>query len=150
MLPPRREDDHDGEDIDGNLPARTVAIRRERLATDEDRRAEAIGVGFATALPGARIFVMKLHMTPDAAFSVLDWTAYVPFIVGGSGKIGRPFVGTIVFFVLRALLAGFGPIYLVLLGTVAIAVMLFAPGGLWGLIHTRTGWELFPTRRRRL
>lgn len=136
-----------------------VAVRdNERAAealgvdTLKIKRATYIGVGFATALVGALIFVMKLRMTPDAAFSVLDWTAYVLFIViiGGSGKIEGPFIGTIIFFVLRALLAGFGPIYLVLLGTVAIAVMLFAPGGLWGLIHARTGWELFPTRRRRL
>lgn len=136
-----------------------VAVRdNERAAealgvdTLKIKRATYIGVGFATALVGALIFVMKLRMTPDAAFSVLDWTAYVLFIViiGGSGKIEGPFIGTIIFFVLRALLAGFGPIYLVLLGAVAIAVMLFAPGGLWGLIHARTGWELFPTRRRRL
>ncbi len=136
-----------------------VAVRdneraAESLGVDTLRikRATYIAVGFATALVGALIFVMKLRMTPDAAFSVLDWTAYVLFIViiGGSGKIEGPFIGTIIFFVLRALLAGFGPIYLVLLGAVAIAVMLFAPGGIWGLIHARTGWELFPTRRRRL
>ena len=116
------------------------------------KRAAYIGVAVATGLIGALIFLMKLRMTPDAAFSVLDWTAYVLFItiIGGSGKIEGPFIGTVVFFALRAALAGFGPIYLVILGGVAIVVMLYAPGGIWGLIQSRTGWELFPTRRRRL
>ncbi|MGF3021852.1 branched-chain amino acid ABC transporter permease [Methylobacterium aquaticum] len=136
-----------------------VAVRdseraAEALGVDalKIKRAVYIGVAFATALLGGLIFLIKLRMTPDAAFSVLDWTAYVLFItiIGGSGRIEGPFIGTVIFFALRAALAGFGPVYLVILGAVAIAVMLFAPGGVWGLIHARTGWELFPTRRRRL
>lgn len=136
-----------------------VAVRdseraAEALGVDtlKIKRAAYIGVAVATGLIGALIFLMKLRMTPDAAFSVLDWTAYVLFItiIGGSAKIEGPFIGTIIFFALRAALAGFGPIYLVILGGVAIIVMLFAPGGIWGLIQSRTGWELFPTRRRRL
>lgn len=136
-----------------------VAVRdseraAEALGVDTLRikRATYVGVALATGLIGALIFLMKLRMTPDAAFSVLDWTAYVLFItiIGGSAKIEGPFIGTLVFFALRAALADFGPIYLVILGAVAILVMLFAPGGIWGLIQSRTGWELFPTRHRRL
>jgi branched-chain amino acid transport system permease protein len=134
-----------------------IAIRdseraAEALGVDalKIKRGVYIGVAFATALVGALIFLMKLRMTPDAAFSVLDWTAYVLFIVviGGSGRLEGPFIGIIVFFVLRALFAGFGPLYLVILGAVAVLVMLFAPAGIWGLIHKQTGWELFPVRRR--
>jgi len=135
-----------------------IAIRdseraAEALGVDslKIKRSVYIGVAFATGLIGALIFLMKLRMTPDAAFSVLDWTAYVLFIVviGGSGRLEGPFIGTIVFFLLRALFAGFGPIYLVILGAVAVLVMLFAPEGIWGQIAKRTRWELFPIRRRR-
>lgn len=34
------------------------------------------------------------------------------------------------------------------LGLIAIAVMLFAPRGLWGLLCSKTGLYLFPVRRR--
>jgi branched-chain amino acid transport system permease protein len=34
------------------------------------------------------------------------------------------------------------------LGLIAIAVMLFAPKGLWGLISARADLHLFPVRRR--
>ena len=45
-------------------------------------------------------------------------------------------------------LADFGSWYLMSLGVIAIAVMLFAPKGLWGLISARSGLHLFPVRRR--
>jgi len=105
---------------------------------------------FATATVGALIFLQKLRISPDAAFSVNDWTAFVIFItvIGGIGRIEGPIIGTIVFFVLRQTLADLGTIYLMMLGLVAILVMLAAPKGIWGLIVARFGWQLFPLERR--
>ena len=47
---------------------------------------------FGTGLVGALIYLQKARVSPDAAFSVLDWTAYVIFIVviGGLGTIEGP------------------------------------------------------------
>jgi branched-chain amino acid transport system permease protein len=105
---------------------------------------------FLTGLCGALIYLQKARISPDAAFSVVDWTAYVIFIVviGGIGTIEGPIVGVIVFFVLQNALADYGSWYLLLLGLIGIAVMLFAPRGLWGLFTDRTGIQLFPVRRR--
>jgi branched-chain amino acid transport system permease protein len=104
----------------------------------------------ATAMVGAFIFLQRLRISPDAAFSVNDWTAFVIFItvIGGIGRIEGPIVGTIVFFVLRQTLADLGTIYLMMLGVVAIVVMLAAPKGIWGLIVERLGWQVFPLERR--
>ncbi len=71
-------------------------------------------------------------------------------VIGGIGTVEGPIVGAILFVVLRSLLSGYGPSYLILLGALAIAVMLLAPKGLWGVFVERTGWHLFPTRRRLL
>jgi branched-chain amino acid transport system permease protein len=100
----------------------------------------------ATAMIGAMIFLQKLRISPDAAFSVNDWTAFVIFItvIGGIGRIEGPIVGTLVFFALRQTLADLGTIYLMLLGLVAIVVMLAAPKGIWGMVVERLGWQLFP------
>jgi branched-chain amino acid transport system permease protein len=105
---------------------------------------------FGTGLAGALIYLQKARISPDAAFSVNDWTAYVIFIVviGGIGTIEGPIIGVIVFFLLQSLLAQYGTWYLIALGTIGIAVMLFAPRGIWGLISDRTGLQLFPIRRR--
>lgn len=99
-----------------------------------------------TAIVGALIFLQKLRISPDAAFSVNDWTAFVIFIVviGGIGTIEGPIIGTIVFFLLRETLADLGTIYLMVLGLVAIVVMLKAPQGVWGFIRHRFDLQLFP------
>jgi branched-chain amino acid transport system permease protein len=105
---------------------------------------------FGTAMVGALIFLQKLRISPDAAFSVNDWTAFVIFItvIGGIGRIEGPIVGTIVFFALRQALADLGALYLLTLGAVAIGVMLWAPQGIWGLIAQKLDWQIFPLRRR--
>ena len=130
---------------------------------DSEIAAESLGIGIlrirlavyvataaVTSMVGALIFLQKLRISPDAAFSVNDWTAYVIFIVviGGIGTIEGPILGALVFFLLRETLADLGSIYLIILGVVAIAVMLKAPRGLWGLFSDRTGVVLFPIRRR--
>jgi branched-chain amino acid transport system permease protein len=106
--------------------------------------------GFGTAMIGALIFLMKLRISPDTAFSVNDWTAFVIFItvIGGIGRIEGPIVGTIVFFIMRQTLADLGSLYLLIMGAVAIVVMLWAPKGLWGLIAERFGWQALPLQRR--
>ena len=103
-----------------------------------------------TGMIGALIYLQKARISPDAAFSVLDWTAYVIFIVviGGIGTMEGPIIGAIIFYLMQRYLADFGASYLILLGTLGILIMLFAPKGLWGLVAERYGLTLFPTRRR--
>jgi len=105
---------------------------------------------FGTGMVGALIFLMKLRISPDTAFSVNDWTAFVIFItvIGGIGRIEGPIIGTIIFFAMRQMLADLGSIYLLMMGAIAIAVMLFAPKGLWGLLAERFGWQALPLQRR--
>ena len=67
-------------------------------------------------------------------------------VIGGIGTIEGPIVGTIVFFLLRETLSELGTTYLLILGAVAIAVMLKAPKGLWGIISEKTGVALVPIR----
>ncbi|MBV8926250.1 MAG: branched-chain amino acid ABC transporter permease [Bradyrhizobium sp.] len=103
-----------------------------------------------TGMIGALIYLQKARISPDAAFSVLDWTAYVIFItvIGGIGTVEGPIIGAIIFYLMQRYLADFGAWYLILLGTLGILVMLFAPKGLWGLVAERYDLTLFPTRRR--
>jgi len=130
---------------DNELAARSLGIDiwRTKFVT-------YVLVAGLTSLIGALIFLQKLRISPEAAFSANDWTAFVIFIVviGGIGTLEGPILGTLIFFALRETMADLGTIYLIALGVVAIAVMLKAPSGLWGLIRTRTGAELFPLSHR--
>ena len=106
--------------------------------------------GFGASLVGALMFFETARVSPDAAFSVIDFTAYVLFVVviGGIGTIEGPIVGALVFYEMRNWLADFGPYYLMALGALAVATMLFFPSGLWGAFSERFGWRLFPVQRR--
>jgi branched-chain amino acid transport system permease protein len=130
---------------DSEAAAASVGIdnRRTKLAV------YLIAAGI-TGLVGALVFLEKLRISPDAAFSVGDWTANVIFIVviGGIGSIEGPIVGTIVFFALRVMLADYGAWYLITLGTLAVVVMLVSPQGLWGILARPLGLQLFPVQRR--
>jgi branched-chain amino acid transport system permease protein len=109
-----------------------------------------LAAAFGTGVTGALIYLQKGRISPDAAFSVTDWTAYVIFIVviGGIGTIEGPIVGILVFFILQTLFADYGSTYLMALGLGSILVMLFAPQGIWGALSARTGVQFFPIRRR--
>jgi len=109
-----------------------------------------VGAAGVTGLVGALIFLQKLRISPDAAFSLNDWTALVIFIVviGGIGTLEGPIIGVAVFFLLREFAADWGAWYLILLGAIAVGAMLFAPKGIWGLIADRYDLHLFPVGRR--
>ena len=104
----------------------------------------------ATGMVGALIFLQKARISPDAAFSLIDWTAYVIFIVviGGIGSMEGPVIGVAIFYLLQYYLSGLGSWYLMLLGALAIVLMLFAPSGIWGVISHSLDISLFPVRRR--
>jgi branched-chain amino acid transport system permease protein len=130
---------------DSELGARSNGVDVARI-----KYAVYVAVAFGTAMVGALIFLQKIRISPDTAFSVNEWTAFVIFItvIGGIGRIEGPIIGTVIFFLLRQTLADLGAIYLLILGVVAIGVILKAPKGLWGLIADRFGWQVFPLRRR--
>jgi branched-chain amino acid transport system permease protein len=100
-------------------------------------------------LVGALIFFQTARISPDAAFSVTDFTAFVLFVVviGGIGTLEGPIVGVLVFFMLRDQLANFGTWYLMLLGGLAVVVMVLSPRGIWGWVSHKFGLELFPIQR---
>jgi branched-chain amino acid transport system permease protein len=130
---------------------------------DSEQAAQSVGVdafrtklwvyvatAAGTGMTGALIYLQKARISPDAAFAVLDWTAYVIVIVviGGIGTIEGPIIGVLVFYLLQTYLAGLGTWYLILLGALAIGVMIFAPSGVWGYLSERYGVALVPMRRQ--
>ena len=104
--------------IAADLPRAALARRawRSPAIRDSEPAASSVGVdamrtklwvyvlcAFGTGMTGALIYLQTARISPDAAFSVLDWTAMVIFIVviGGIGSIEGPIVGVIVFFICR-------------------------------------------------
>ncbi|MFD6141850.1 branched-chain amino acid ABC transporter permease [Promicromonospora sp. NPDC060271] len=128
-----------------------TAIRDDRVAAgslgvavDRGRRLVYVVGSAGAALAGALVALSTLGVTPGSIYSV-NWTAAMIFIVvvGGIGTIEGPLVGAVLYWALQQVLAPLGTWYLVVLGAVAVAVVLLAPRGLWGLVAARH--QLFPT-----
>jgi branched-chain amino acid transport system permease protein len=130
---------------DNEIAARSngVSVLRVKLVV-------YILVAFGTGMLGALLFLARLRISPDAAFSVDDFSALIIFmtVIGGIGSIEGPVLGAVIFFLLRGALADLGSVYLIILGAIAIGIMTLAPKGIWGLIATRTGWDVLPLKRR--
>jgi branched-chain amino acid transport system permease protein len=78
-------------------------------------------------------------------------------VIGGIGTIEGPIIGTILYFfirqylfdspLIRQYLSDSGEWGFILLGAIAVIMMLLAPQGIWGMLHTRFGWQVFPAHR---
>jgi branched-chain amino acid transport system permease protein len=129
---------------DSETASESVGVPVQRI-----KRLVYIAAAAGTGVIGALIFVTKLRVSPDAAFSV-EWSALVIFmvIIGGVGTIEGPILGTLLYFVLRHFLADYGSWYLIALGAIAVLTMLTVRGGLWGWLVNRYDCHLFPVQRR--
>jgi branched-chain amino acid transport system permease protein len=128
---------------DSELGASSLGVNVQRT-----KRIVYLVAAVGCAVAGAVYYLQLLRVQPNAAFGI-DWTARMIFIVviGGLGRIEGPIIGAIVYFALRELLADYGAAYLAALGLVAIAVVVVAPRGLWGLVESRVP-ALFAVQRR--
>lgn len=97
---------------------------------------------------GAIFYMASFFVMPPQAFDV-NWVVIMLFIVivGGIGTLEGPFIGTLIYFVLRETFSQTGNWYLIIMGTVAVATMILAPRGIWGFVSARTGLEIFSVRR---
>jgi len=149
----------------------TYALLRSRVGLglmtvrDNDIAAASIGVdvwrnrfiAFVLAaagcgLAGAVSFTATLYVAPGFAFDP-NWVVAMMIIViiGGIGTLEGPILGVIIYFALREVLtvvfglsAGW---YLIGLGVVAIAAILFEPDGLWPLVRGHVGGDWLSVRR---
>jgi len=152
--------------------AGTYALLRSRVGLglmtvrDNDVAAASIGVdvwrnrfiAFVIAaagcgLAGAVSFTATLYVAPGFAFDP-NWVVAMMFIViiGGIGTLEGPILGVVIYFALREALtvvlglsAGW---YLIGLGIVAIAAILFEPDGLWPMVRGRLGGDWLSVRRQ--
>jgi branched-chain amino acid transport system permease protein len=115
------------------------------------KRIVFVVAAMGTALAGAMIAMNTLRVQPDSVYA-LRWTVLMIFIVviGGIGTIEGPVIGAIILFSMQQWLADLGTWYLIILGAVAIAVTVFLPRGVWGLISGNGKLRLFPVGYRLL
>lgn len=128
---------------DDETAARAVGVRVPRA-----KRLVYLAAGLGAGAAGGLLAISQLNVQASNVYSV-QWSAYMIFVVliGGIGTLEGPIIGTVVFFVLQQTLAQHGAWYLIILGSVAVAMAVWARHGLWGLLD-RWGLRLLPVGYR--
>ncbi|MEV6348461.1 branched-chain amino acid ABC transporter permease [Actinoplanes sp. NPDC051851] len=130
------------------VAADPVAAAATGVAVGRVRRIAYLLSALGTGAVGAVLFCHHLYAAPASVFGPQYSVAMLFMVlIGGLGTIEGPILGALLYFGLQQLLAGYGPWYLVVLGTVAMLVTLFAPRGLCGGPAARRA-SLFPISSR--
>jgi len=139
-----------------NLGLALMAIR------DDDMASETMGVNifrskltcflisaFMTGLAAGVLYLNTIFIQPFEAFGI-GWTVKLLFIViiGGMGTLEGPVVGAVIYVLLQQFLSEYVGFNLILLGTITILTIFFAPKGIIGIFHEKFSVELFPIRRQ--
>jgi branched-chain amino acid transport system permease protein len=145
------------------------AVRSSRLGRglrairENEEAAETIGVPIAryklfalvlsALVPGAVGAVMALRTTyfePILAFDpMISFTMIAMTIIGGSDALRGPFLGALFLLILQELLWTNAPqLYMILLGLLLIAFVLFLPSGLSGGLERLQRWKLQRWKQR--
>jgi branched-chain amino acid transport system permease protein len=87
---------------------------------------------------GALIGLTSRHVTPHLAYWTASGELVFIGILGGAGSALGPFLGAVTYELVRLhAAANLADAWQMILGGVLLAVILFAPGGLWGMISAR-------------
>ena len=107
----------------------------------------AIAAAF-TAIAAGIFLVNKGIVYPESGFSI-SWTVSLIFIVivGGSGTVGGPIVGSIIYVFLQEYLARFPGWSNIILGAITILTILFLPKGIMGTLQEKLHFEIFSAKR---
>ncbi len=101
-----------------------------------------------TAVAAGIFLVNKGIVYPESGFSI-SWTISLVFIVivGGSGTVGGPIVGAVIYVFLQEYLARFPGWSNIILGAITILTILFLPKGIMGTLQEKLGFEIFSAKR---
>ena len=89
---------------------------------------------------GALVAMTTRHVTPLLSYWTASGELVFIVILGGVGSALGPFLGAVAFELVRVYAAAsFADAWQLILGAVLLLVILFAPGGLWGMAARAAG-----------
>jgi branched-chain amino acid transport system permease protein len=92
--------------------------------------------GFYASLAGVLYIYYNRFVNPVAASFPVSVEAILMAIIGGTGTVLGPFIGSGIILILRNWVSGFFHYYTAVLGLIFIATVLWAPNGVMGLIKS--------------
>ncbi|MEO1191078.1 MAG: branched-chain amino acid ABC transporter permease [Pseudomonadota bacterium] len=122
-------------------PIRDNEVRVEYLGLSVKNliHAKLVIAGALAGLGGAVTAITVGHIDPDSmAFWTISGSFVFITILAGSGSVMAPFVGALLFELVRSYAVAYAPeLWQLILGGALLLVIMFLPGGLWSLFKRR-------------
>jgi branched-chain amino acid transport system permease protein len=108
-------------------------------AVDRYKLVAFVIAGVFAGLAGSLYAQFNGSITPDAFFWTTSGEALLMVIIGGTGTLGGPVLGAAAFILLQSLVSTYTERWMLILGVTFILFVLFAPGGIVGVLRGRVG-----------
>ncbi len=108
-------------------------------AVDRYKLLAFVIAGVAAGLAGSLYTQFTGSITPDAFFWKTSGEALLMVIIGGIGTLGGAVLGAAAFILLQSLVSTYTERWMLILGLTFVLFVLFAPGGVVGVLRGRVG-----------
>jgi branched-chain amino acid transport system permease protein len=117
---------------EGRMEALGYAVDRYKLVA-------FVIAGIIAGLAGSLYVQFTGSITPDAFFWTTSGEVLLMVIIGGTGTLGGALLGSGAFILLQSLVSSYAERWMLILGATFILFVLFAPGGIVGVLRGRLG-----------
>ena len=117
---------------EGRMEALGYAVDRYKLVA-------FVIAGVIAGVAGSLYVQLTGSITPDAFFWTTSGEALLMVIIGGTGTLGGALLGSAAFILLQSLVSTYTERWMLILGVTFILFVLFAPGGVVGVLRGRVG-----------
>jgi branched-chain amino acid transport system permease protein len=117
---------------EGRMDALGYAVRNYKVMV-------FVIAGTVAGVAGACLTQLNGSISPDAFFWTTSGEALLMVIIGGTGTLGGAVLGAAAFILLQSLVSSYTERWMLILGVAFILFVLFAPGGLVGVLRGRVG-----------
>ena len=108
-------------------------------AVDRYKLLAFVIAGVIAGVAGSLYTQFTGSITPDAFFWKTSGEALLMVIIGGTGTLGGAMLGAAAFILLQSLVSTYTERWMLILGVTFILFVLFAPGGIVGVLRGRVG-----------
>jgi branched-chain amino acid transport system permease protein len=91
--------------------------------------------GALAGFAGGLYAIFNSFISPDAVYWTASGDILIMVMLGGAGTLIGPVIGTGLFLLMKNVVSSYSEHWLLIIGVIFIACVMFFPGGIWGTLR---------------